>query len=280
MLVTPSPIIQIIPLQPPPDPDYLTNYDQTVDSLQPQIKALLSQLKPNFVLFHFVQHWDPSIASELGIKSLFFLVFSGIASAYISVPCRLTCPEDTPTVSELRKPPPGFPPSSHARLKTFQAEDFLYMFRSIGGGVRGFDRILGSLTGCSGILLKSCVEMEGPYIDYMKTQFKKPMLLTGPLVPEPSSGELDHRWDKWLGQFPPNSVVFCSFGSDTSLSDQQVKELNLGLEMTGLPFLLALNFGKGKDGGAELDRTLPKGFVERVKDRGAVHTGWMQQQLI
>ena len=123
--------------------------------------------------------------------------------------------------------------------------------------------------------------MEGPYIDYIKTQFNnKPIFLTGPLIPEPRFGELDDEWGKWLNQFAPKSVVFCSFGTEAILNDEQIRELTLGLEKTGLPFFLVLKFQKDLDSKAELDRTLPKGFLERVKDRGVVHTGWVRQELM
>lgn len=122
--------------------------------------------------------------------------------------------------------------------------------------------------------------MEGPYLDFMSSQFGKPILLTGPLVPQPPSGVLDEKWENWLSRFEPKSVVFCSFGSETFLNDDQIRELALGLELTGLPFFLVLNFPANVDAGAELARALPEGFTERMKERGVVHSGWVQQQLI
>jgi len=52
------------------------------------------------------------------------------------------------------------------------------------------------------------------------------------------------------------------------------------LELTGLPFILVLNFPSNLCAETELESSLPKGFLERVKDRGVVHTGWLQQQLV
>lgn len=278
-LLIPTPSIQIVPLHLPPDQQpLLLNPAQALDLIQPQIKTLLSNLKPNFVLFDFSQIWLPALASEIGIHTLFFSVFSGIASAYITVPARLT--EEIPAVGDLKKPPLGFPANSDCRLKTFQAEDYLYMFKSFDGGPTVFNRVLTGWTGCSALLIKSCMEMEASYLDYLKAQFNKPIFLTGPLVPEPPSGQLEDKWAKWIGQFSSKTVIFCSFGSETFLDDQQIRELGLGLELTGLPFLLVLNFPENVDGKAELERTIPQGFLERVKDRGAVHTGWVQQQLI
>ncbi|MCL7035720.1 hypothetical protein MKW94_004570 [Papaver nudicaule] len=132
------------------------------------------------------------------------------------------------------------------------------------------------------LLLKSCDEMEGPYLDYISKIYGKPVLLTGPLVPEPPIDKLEEKWEKWLQKFPAKSVVFCSFGSETFLQDEQIKELVLGLEQTGLPFIAVLNFvpDGGGDSNVKLKIAFPIGFAERVQDRGMVHTGWVQQQLI
>lgn len=43
---------------------------------------------------------------------------------------------------------------------------------------------------------------------------------------------------------------------------------------------MVLNFPSNLCAETELERSLPEGFLERVKDRGVVHTGWLQQQLI
>ncbi|KAL5550264.1 hypothetical protein UlMin_000440 [Ulmus minor] len=293
-LLIPSPSTQIIPLQIPPvdgltadiagtsdlPPSQAGLLIKAIDLMQPQIKSLLSQLKPHFVVFDFAQYWLPSIASELGIKTMFFSIFSAICGAYVTVPARLTGVEGNVTVGDLKKPPPGFPPSSTTRLKTFEAQDFLYMFTSFDGGPRGYDRVIAGISGSSAIILKTCEEIEGPYLEFMKTQIKKPVLLTGPLVPEPPSGVLEEKWAQWLDQFPPRTVIYCSFGSEEFLDDDQIRELTLGLERTGLPFFLVLKFPKTLDAIAELERALPEGFTERVKERGVVHTGWVQQQLI
>ncbi|CAH1447149.1 unnamed protein product [Lactuca virosa] len=131
-------------------------------------------------------------------------------------------------------------------LRTFEASDLLYIFKSFHG----------------------------------TPSINKPLLLIGPVVPEPHSGELDQTWTNWLTHFPARSVIYCSFGSETFLSDDQITELALGLELTGLPFFLVLNFPANLDSSVELKRTLPRGFMERVKGKGVVHSGWVQQRHI
>lgn len=248
---------------------------QAVDLMQPQIKTLLSTLKPHFILHDFTHQWLPALVSELGIKSktMFFSVFSALVLAYI-LPPRL----DT----DLQKPPPGFP--SLTSLKPFEAQNLSYAFKSFNGCPTAYDRFMAAIAGSTAIVIKTSNEMESVYVNFLRTQFGKPFFLTGPLVNvdehQPPSGVLEDRWDKWLCQFPAKSVIYCSFGSETFLKEDEVKELALGLELTDLPFFLVLNFPANLDAVAEMNRVLPEGFLERVKHKGVVHTGWVQQQLI
>ncbi|EHA8589871.1 Glycosyltransferase [Cocos nucifera] len=254
-----------------------------VDLTKPQVESLLRHLRPHFVVFDFGMQWLPSLAHSLGIKSLFFSVFATICTAYNTVPSRrLHGPN--PTVDDLKNPPDGFPStSSVSTIPSYLAADFLYIFKRFDNDTCVYDRVVACLEGCTAIVAKTCMELEGQYINYVESQFQKPFLLAGPLVPEPPSGELEERWARWLDGFPEKSVVFSSFGSETFLSDEAVKELVLGLEMTGLPFFVVLNFPKnteGREEEEELRRKIPEGFGERVKGRGVLHTGWVQQQHI
>ncbi|VFR02017.1 unnamed protein product [Cuscuta campestris] len=252
-----------------------------LDLLKPQVKGLFFRLRPHFVVFDFAQDWLPPLAAELGIKTLFYSVFIALATAFATVPARLPEAGKSPSLDEMKNPPPGFPETSVTSLRDFEARDFLYIFKSFHGSSSVYDRVLAGLNGCSAILAKTCYEMEGPYIDYVKSQFKKPILLAGPVVPVPATGKLEEKWEKFLSQFEPKTVIFCSFGSETFLKNDQIKELALGLELTRLPFLLVLNFPEsGDDKSPEMNRALPEGFAERVKGRGAIHSGWVQQRQI
>lgn len=285
-----NPAIQIIPLQFPNSiantaelhPDMVGTLFQALDLMQDQVNSILLELKPHFVFFDFAQNWLPKIASEVGIKSVHFSVYSAISGSYMSVPSRLAGIEGRDiTYEDLKKPPLGYLQSSNLSLQTFQARIiFMMLFQRFGDNPTGYDRIMQILNECSFVVFKSCKELEGPYIDYVQKELEKPVLVSGPLVPEPSTDVLEEKWTKWLDGFPANSVILCSFGSETFLSDDQISELATGLELTGLPFILVLNFPSNLNAEAELERALPKGFIERVKNRGVVHTGWLQQQLI
>ncbi|XP_058093379.1 anthocyanidin-3-O-glucoside rhamnosyltransferase-like [Magnolia sinica] len=288
-----SSTVHIIPLEIPPvdgiPPGVESTADMTphqaellkkaVDNMKPQIENLLAHLHPQIIFHDFTHQWLPSIATSLNIKTFFFSVFNATVLAYAVVPSRLVSSQITPTVEDLKNPPPGFPKTSAAAVSAYEARDLLYIFKSFGGP-SAYDRAVSCMKNSSAIVLKTCMEMEAPYVEYIKSQYGKPVLLAGPVVPQPPTGALDHRWADWLGQFQEKSVVFCSFGSESFLKEDQIRELVLGLEMAGLPFFVVLNFPDGEDKVARLKAVLPEGFEERVKDKAVVHTGWVQQQHI
>ncbi|KAK1283301.1 Anthocyanidin 3-O-glucosyltransferase [Acorus calamus] len=244
-----------------------------VDAMKPQLHDILSVHKPHIILHDFSHHWMSSVASPLGVKTLFFSVFSALSSAFLTVPDRRD--------SDLRLPPPGFPTSSSIKsIDPHEASDMRYVFMSFHGGPSVYDRVTQSMRDCDAIVCKSCREMEGPFIDYLSNRYGKPVLLTGPLVQDPArEGGLDPEWKEWLDGFEEGSVVFCSFGSETFLDRTQIEELVTGLENTGLPFLVVLNFPK-EGGRPKLKEMLPEGFEERVKGRGRAREGWTPQKEI
>ncbi|PWA40681.1 UDP-glucuronosyl/UDP-glucosyltransferase [Artemisia annua] len=101
---------------------------------------------------------------------------------------------------------------------------------------------------------------------------------------EMQSGSLDsnnrHLCLQWLDNQPENSVVYVSFGTTNTLSDDQIMELAIGLEKSDHRFLWVLcDADKGGVSGNESGRkfVLPLGFEERVKGRGLVMRDWAPQ---
>ncbi|CAO2177047.1 unnamed protein product [Urochloa humidicola] len=251
-----------------------------LDGTREQVAALLAELRPDAALIDFATPWVVDAAAPLSIKVLHFSVFSAVTGAYNVVPAR-RLHGAVPTAGDLMSAPAGFPEGSTvATIPAYQAADFTYMFKSFDGQPCVYDRAVAGIKACDAIVMKSCEEMEGPYINYLSAQFGKPVLVAGPVVPEPPQGELEERWANWLSSFPENSVVFASFGSETFLPAATATELLLGLEATDRAFLVVLNFPKGADAEAELRASIPLGFEERVGERGKVCTGWVQQQHI
>ncbi|KAL1223313.1 UDP-glycosyltransferase 79B11 [Cardamine amara subsp. amara] len=102
--------------------------------------------------------------------------------------------------------------------------------------------------------------------------------MTGPMLPEiEKSKPLKDKWSQWLNGFGQGSIVFCALGSQITLEKDQFQEFCLGIELTGLPFLIAVKPPKGEK---TIQEALPEGFEGRVKGRGVVWGEWVQQPLI
>lgn len=245
-----------------------------MDLTQPAIEAILRDLKPDFIFFDFA-HWLPPLARKLGIKSVLYCIISPATIGYLLSPERKLCKEML-TADEFFKPPQGFP-TSKIRLRAHEARGLVDITVRDFGGLTFNERNLLSFSECDAFGFKTCREIEGAYCDYIENQFGKPVILSGPALPEPSRLALEEQWEKLLGNFEGKSLIFCAFGSECILQKDQFHELLLGFELTGLPFFAALKPPMGHE---TIESALPEGFEERVKGRGFVHGGWIQQQLI
>ncbi|KAF2291217.1 hypothetical protein GH714_020707 [Hevea brasiliensis] len=91
-----------------------------------------------------------------------------------------------------------------------------------------------------GIMVNSFVDMEGGASKALQEEEpgKPPVYPVGPLVNMGSSSKAEEaECLRWLGEQPPGSVLYVSFGSGGTLSYNQINELALGLEMSQQRFL-------------------------------------------
>lgn len=247
-----------------------------MDLTKPAIVASLQDLKPHIIFFDF-SHWLPALTRELNIKSIHFCIINPATIGFLVSPERKLIQRDC-LLDAFMEPPPGFPVSSSIKIHMHEAQVLAFISaRRTDSDLPFLERLFISFSECDAMAFKTCREMEGPYIDYVEKQFKKPAFLAGPVIPEQPTSALEEKWAKWLDNFGAKTVIFCSFGSECIMEKEQFQELVLGFELTGLPFFAAL---KPPVGAETVEAALPDGFAERVKGRGVVHGGWVQQQLI
>jgi len=141
-----------------------------------------------------------------------------------------------------------------------------------------------------GILINSCEDME---VEPIKALVEGQVLSAaempsiypvGPIITSSlfSSDEAveDNQCLKWLDRQPASSVLFVAFGSEGTLSDDQVRELALGLEASGQRFIWALRGSvpiQPTTAEADISHLLPEGFESRTRDRGLVVPSWAPQ---
>lgn len=141
----------------------------------------------------------------------------------------------------------------------------------------------------SGRLYNTCKAIEGPFLDLLAKEEisgNKKQWALGPFNPvieiqhNLMSSNHAHKCLKWLDKQAPNSVIYVSFGTTTSLSDEQIKELAHGLERSEQKFIWVLrdaDMGDIFSGEGKRNDQLPKGYEERVKGRGMVVREWAPQ---
>ncbi|KAM3234611.1 zeatin O-glucosyltransferase [Capsicum annuum] len=142
----------------------------------------------------------------------------------------------------------------------------------------------------SGKIYNTCRVIEGPFLDLLsKEQISnnKKQWALGPFNPvlvqhgTRSCQYKQHKCLVWLDEHEPNSVVFVSFGTTTTFSDDQIKEIAIGLEKSEVKFVWVLRDADKGNVFAKDHQSrkieLPKGFEERVKGKGIVLRDWAPQ---
>ncbi|KNA18218.1 hypothetical protein SOVF_072870 [Spinacia oleracea] len=240
-----------------------------MDRTRPEVESILSTQKPDLV-FYDMAHWIPDIASKLGIKSVSYNSVCAISMSHVRpsvLPKAAATSQVALSSSSYVGSVPQWSRNDHNSSVYF------------GDEITLLERSIISLSSADAIAIRTCREIEGVYCDRVAATFNKPVLVTSHALPdlELQLSPLETRWADWLARFGPRSVIFCCLGSQHVLDAAQLQELALGLEMTGLPFLMAV---KPPVGYASLKELLPEGYNDRVSGRGVVHGGWVQQQQI
>lgn len=148
----------------------------------------------------------------------------------------------------------------------------------------------------AGRLMNTCRPVEGKFVDLLA---QEPMLnrgryfAVGPVNPVVALGRGGARGDgdhprrhecmEWLDRQPPVSVVYVSFGTTSSIPEQQIAELADGLERSRQRFIWVLRDADRGDifaaehTGADGGHKLPDGYEQRVAGVGLVVRGWAPQ---
>ncbi|XP_052175841.1 zeatin O-glucosyltransferase-like [Diospyros lotus] len=145
----------------------------------------------------------------------------------------------------------------------------------------------------AGTICNTCRTIEGTYLDFQRNQHSnKQLWAIGPLnlalvKDYDQSRRLinsQHKCLEWLDKQATNSVLYVSFGTTTSLTNEEIKELAVGLEESKQKFIWVLRDAdkgdifegdiNGEGGSAQL---LPEGYEERIKEVGMVVRDWAPQ---
>ncbi|VFQ77622.1 unnamed protein product [Cuscuta campestris] len=240
---------------------------EAFDASRPTFAQLLRDIKPDLLVYDFLQPWALQEAAELGIPAVEFITMSSTFSCFI--------------FQQLYQPGVEFPfPAIRyrdyelAKIAKENASTPPERRKKDESGARDcFER------SCCLVLIKTFDEIEGQYSNFTTTLTGKRIFPVGALVQEPSKEDGESEVIKWLNGKKEKSTVFVSFGSEYFLTKEDLTEIAHGLSLSNLNFVWVLRLPKGEDHD-DLKQVLPEGFLERVGDRGLVINGWAPQAKI
>ncbi|XP_020235886.1 zeatin O-glucosyltransferase [Cajanus cajan] len=126
--------------------------------------------------------------------------------------------------------------------------------------------------------------IEGAYMEFLEgISGGKKVWALGPFNPlaiEKKDSKGRHSCMEWLDKQEPNSVIYVSFGTTTTLTEEQIERIATGLERSKHKFIWVLrdaDKGDNFDGSEAKRRELPSGFEERVEGLGIVVRDWAPQ---
>ncbi|KAL2455199.1 UDP-glycosyltransferase 91C1 [Abeliophyllum distichum] len=245
-------------------PHLMPTLKKALEMATPNFCNILCTIKPDLLIYDFLQPWAPLAASLQNIPAVEFMTSSLSMTSYM--------------FHFFKKPGVEFPFSTmfYRDYEIVHREKLLVsavdeqVKRCAFQGIDRSSRI---------VLVKGFREIEGKYSDYLSSLLGKKVVPVGPLVQDPTHDEYDSSdIIGWLDKKDMNSTVFVSFGTEYFLTKQDMLELAYGLELSNVNFIWVVRFPKGEK--ITLEEVLPLGFLSRVGERGLVVEGWAPQAKI
>ncbi|KAK9285523.1 hypothetical protein L1049_024717 [Liquidambar formosana] len=239
------------------------------DDLQQPMTRFLQTSDPDWILYDFAPYWLPPLAAKLGIPCAFFSIFTAAVMSFImptSDPL-MDAQDDRKEPEHFTVPPNWVPFPSKLAYRYFEV---MRIFDSVTPNDSGFPDI--------------CTQFEPEWFQLLEELHRKPVIPAGLIPPTAYDGEDDDKDDTWraiklwLDKQGKGSVVYVAFGSEAKPSQEELTELALGLELSGLRFFWVLRKRRGSADTELIE--LPDGFEERTRDRGVVCTSWAPQLKI
>ncbi|XP_074574768.1 UDP-glucosyltransferase 29-like [Curcuma longa] len=258
-----------LPLPSSPLPPSLHSTKNLPSHLMPSLKhafdlgaqdfgRLLACLRPDVLLYDFIQPWAPLAASALAIPAIQFLTTAASTAVFLA--------------HYARRPDEDLPFPSLSLGAKENLEHFAGM-NQIANGVSDLDRFFQCMDRSTGfIAVRSFREIEAKYISHFEREIGKEVVPVGPLVPDDDDTDGDEgavSVMRWLDEKEADSVVLATFGSEYFMGEEEMREVARGLELSGLGFVWVIRVPAKE---AE--------EVVRKEGKGLVVEGWVAQRRI
>ncbi|XP_051140229.1 putative UDP-rhamnose:rhamnosyltransferase 1 [Andrographis paniculata] len=251
------------------------------DGLEPAVIRFLEAAVPDWVITDFLPHWLPAVTGRLGIPSALFFIFNAWFLSFFGSAQDLVIGSDYRTRPEdFMVPPRWIKFDTSLAYRRFEANWVVGSGQNAESGFSDQYRCGKIVIGCDAIVIRHCHEFEPDWLPLLEELHHRKVIPLGLMPPQvdnrDSAGDDDRTWisiKSWLDRKEKGSVVYVAFGSEVTLTREQLTELAHGLELSNVPFFWALR--RITD-----SAVLPNGFEERVMGRGIVWKSWSPQLKI
>ncbi|XP_049381453.1 beta-D-glucosyl crocetin beta-1,6-glucosyltransferase-like [Solanum stenotomum] len=216
---------------------------------------ILKNLKPDLVIYDLLLQWAEGVANEQGIPAMKFVVMGAAVFSYF--------------YNSIRKPEVEFPfqdiyPGKNELMKLNE------LIAKFSREEEHDDVDDPFAEGNIQIMLMSTSRtIEGKYIDYFTKLSNWKVIPVGLPIKNRVTNDVDNvEVIDWLGTRDENSTIFVSFGNEYFLSKEEMEELAFGLELSNVNFIWVVRFPEREK--RNVEDVLPKGFLERIGERGRV----------
>ncbi|MQL75812.1 hypothetical protein Taro_008207 [Colocasia esculenta] len=250
-------------------------------------EQLVREHRPDAVVTDMFFPWSGEVAEEVGVPRLVFHGTSFFSFCVRDALFRHPPPESSDGDEEGIYVVPGLPhriefgrgqlPNSQKRRPDFD---------------KLFVQMKQAETRCFGVVVNSFYELEPEYADRYRKALGMKAWHVGPVsLCNDDDGNKAERGGgagagvdpdnclNWLASKEPSSVIYVCFGSLCRFTAAQLREIALGLEASGHPFIWVVR-GLGGQGATSSEQWLPEGFEDRTAGRGMIIRGWAPQILL
>ncbi|XP_047320640.1 UDP-glucosyltransferase 29-like [Impatiens glandulifera] len=253
-------------------PNLMPKLKKSCQKAMPNFYQILQRITPHLLIYDFLQEWAPMAAARLNIPAVLFFSTGAATTCFFnylrtgknldSFPFKAIYIRDDiehSKIDKIMKPNNNTDPSQPVDLCIKRS--------------------------CDIILIRSSRALESKYIDYLSVLCEKTIVPVGPLIHPTDQKKIKQEEGEeetimnWLEGKAKSSTVFASFGSEYFLTEDEIEEIAHGLELSGVNFIWAVRFPRS-EAVVCLEEKLPKGFLERNRDKGMVVNGWVPQRRI
>ncbi|CAL5335173.1 unnamed protein product [Camellia sinensis] len=267
------------------------------EKLHEPIEQLVRERRPDCIVSDMFHPWTADLGARLGIPRFLYYV-TGLFPLCCEESLRRYAPHDKVNSDSETFALPGLPDDNII----FTKSKIPYWFKDKGTGYGQLvDEVIKSELKSYGVIVNSFYELEPAYAEYFKNEMGRKLWLVGPVyLFNKADEEKAERGEKnsideaailkWLDSKQPKSVLYVSFGSQSSMAPEQFLELAHALEASGCPFIWVardmLEYGQEekekKEGNENRGKKLPEGFEERMtkSGQGLILKKWAPQLLI